>query len=347
MTRFPLAAAAAFALLALSACDSTDTVDPETPPAPPPTATSPLVGSWTLSGSTTKTFVTVSEAQVLVDQSGPVTGTVSTTGAQTVTFRYMEVNPFYGEARLTSYNPRGPEPDVRYNLNLTRNGYSSLSVYRFATGTLAQYGVYTEGVPFTYADGRLTVQPLTLEQVYGQGNGTVTVAAGTLAYPTMPLAAGQPTLARTDTFDDPGQNDFRYVFQADGVYRAERDEYPNRTVAVVGTWVAEGAQLRLSVTDRQTVETETFQYAIEGGRLRLGVSADGCRDDTYCLQSREQEFGLRPGTLRQIRSEFETVFVPTTAATAPTRAAEAPAFLSARREAAVWPRALAHAPSPM
>ena len=347
MTRLSLRLAA-LALLSLSACDS---AEDETSPSP-----SALVGSWSLAEVTTESFVTVSEAQPLVDRNGPVTGSVTTSGAEAATFRFMRVEPQFGEAILTSYDPRLSPPATRYELRMTTSGYSRLSVSR-PDGSFTEYDSYGATPAYTYADGRLTVRPTTLQN-YFTGEA-VTVAAGTLAYPVVQLSAGARTLVRstTDPFDGTsgsGVLDVRYVFESDGGFRAERDFTPNVTRSVAGTWAVDGPRLRLSVAGEQPSETftETFDYVISGGRLSLGVVADECRANVDCLRYVEQQYGLRAGTLTASAVEMTTVFAETAAAaTRPalargSGAASQSAASEARREAAVWPRLLARTDAP-
>lgn len=331
------AGALALVLLALPACDSTSPDSPNVPP-------SALVGTWTLRESTDETFLTVSEAQVLVDRSGPVTGTLQLTGAQTATLRYMSVDTNYGEVRLFSYDPSGPTPATRVDMRLSQNGYSDLYVSA-QNGSYSQYNSYGNTSPYTYADGRLTVHTTTFQASDGTA---VTLAAGTVSYPTTQIAAGTRTLARRTMtpFEGAfvGTTVVRYIFETGGVYRAERDAPPNRTLSVAGTWEAAGTRLRLSTTVAQRyTETETFQYEVAGGTLRLGVTDSSCRQNTGCLGFQEQNLGLRPGTLTAIETTTTSTFgqAPQAARAAAPQAVTPEA--AARREAVLWPRALAAA----
>lgn len=329
--------ALALLLLTLPACDSGGT------DAPTPSMPGALVGSWTLRESTDETYLTVNAAQVLVDRSGPVTGALQISGAQTGTLRYMSVDTNYGEARLSSFDPNGPYTDARTEARLSQNGYSTLYVYT-PNGSYTQYDSYSTTPTYTYADGRLTVRTITFQS---NGGPAVTLAGGTLAYTTTQIAAGTRTLARRVVTPFDGSYDgltaVRYVLEDGGVYRAERDVAPNRTFSVAGTWEASGTQLRLSTVDQQTTETETFQYEVGGGTLRLSVSQNECRQSTGCLGYQEQNFGLRPGTLTAVETTTAAAFDRTTQAPRPAArgAGYVPAEAAARREAALWPRALA------
>ena len=327
--------ALALALLTLPACDSGNSGS-STPGA--------LVGSWTLQENVVETFLTVNQAQVIVDRSGPTTGTLQISGAQTGTLRFMNVDPVYGQVQLTSYDPSGSSyPADRIEARLALNGYSTVT-FSSDTGAYTQYDTY-DATPYTYADGRLTVRPITLRSYTG---ATITIAGGTLSYQTTPIAAGERVRARRVVV--PFQNSYdgltaiRYVLEDGGGYRAERDFSPNLTRSVAGTWEADGSTLRLSTTYEQTTETQTFRYEVSSETLRLGVIEAGCLQDTNCLRYQEQSFGLRAGTLTEIEVETTGSFERTVLegrAAAPRPAAHVPAGLDARREATIWPRALA------
>lgn len=334
-------ALALFALLTLTACDSGSPDDPNTPTPSTPGA---LVGSWTLAENTTETYLTVNEAQVLVDQNGPTTGALQVSGAQSGTLRYMSVNPSYGEVVLTSYDPRiSTYPAERVEARLRQSGYSNI-VFVGASGTYTQYESYSNTSPYTYADGRLSVRLTTFQQ--SSGGASVTLAGGLLEYRTTPIAAGARTLARREVTPFQGGFDgltaVRYILADGGALRAERDLAPNRTISAAGTWQADGAQLRLSTVYEQVTETETFRYTVTSTTLTLGVTQDGCLRDTNCLRNQEQIFGLRPGTLTAVQTEDVGTFTrsPVAARPASPEARVSP-LLAARREAAIWPRALA------
>ncbi len=326
--------ALALALLTLSACDSGDSGS-STPSA--------LVGSWTLKQSTSETYLTVNQAQVIVDRSGPTTGTLQISGAQTGTLRYMNVDLNYGEVQLTSYDPAAPYPAERIEARLSPTGYSGIA-FISANGAVTQYETFNAS-PYTYADGRLTVRPTPFRTYSG---ATVTLAGGTLAYQTTPIAAGERVLARRVvtpfqiSYD--GLTAVRYIIEDGGVFRAERDFSPNQTLSIAGTWEVDGAQLRLRTTREQVTETETFRYETTGETLRLGVTEVGCPQDVNCLRYQEQDFGLRAGTLTAVETETTAGFDRTATAArpaAPHAAARVPAGVAARREAAIGPRALA------
>ena len=351
MTHFsPRVGALVLAVLSLSACDSGGAEGGSTPSA--------LVGSWSLQSTTTETFATLSEAQTVVDRSRPTTGTIAFSGAETGTFRFLNGQPENGSAILATYDARQPvtRQDV-YELRL--NSYGSSGDARLvgikADGTYVEYVLYSSPTaPFTYADGRLTLASIVLQDVYNDTR-RVTVSAGTMAFQATSVAAGQKTRVRSSTlpFDmDPytGFSALRYILEDGGGYRAERDFYPNRTLSVAGTWAADGNRLRLSVTQDGMTETEAFTYALESGQLQLGVSADPCRANASCRFSYEQELGIRPGTLSQVSVATTTVFSPTATLDASRPRARpdgnparrpADAATRALREAAVWPRLLA------
>jgi hypothetical protein len=339
MPRFPARlAAAALSLLAFSACDTGGTDEPGGNP-------DDLVGSWSLQETTTETFLTVNEAQQFVDRAGPQTGSVALTGAVTGALRHIVQVPddYYGDAILASHDPYGTtQPDTRYELRMSQSGQVMLTV-QGANGNYSQYYFSGATPAFTYADGRLTVRAITLQDYYG-GATRVTVAAGSVSFSTVQFVANQRTRVRSTTVpfegDPYGGLDLRYVLEEDGDYRAERDFYPNVTQSVAGTWAAEGDRLRLSITEEGVTETQTFRYAVEADRLQLSVTSDVCRTIAYCLTSAEQNFGLRPGSLTAYTEATSAVFAPTVEDDLGRTAQTAPP-VDPRREASVWPRALA------
>ena len=334
----------AASLLAVSACDSGGSSSGSTPGA--------LVGTWSLRETTITTFLTSSESQAFVNTSGATTGSVALSGSVTATLQYIQSVPSpgqYGDAVLTSYDPRaGYSPSaLNYQLSLGANGASRLYVLS-PSGTSSEYYSYGSAPAFTYTEGRLMVRAVTLESSYG-ATGTVAVGAGTVAFPTIQLPAGQRTQISSATvpFDsDPysGFEALRYILKDGGAYRAERDYSPNVTRSVSGTWEAGDALLRLSVTDASGsyTETETFQYVVGGGRLQLSVASSPCRASTGCLGNLEFQYGLRPGTLVAYTAETATVFTSADGrADRPSAASTREASTSVRREASVWPRVLA------
>ncbi|HEX8386890.1 MAG TPA: hypothetical protein VF576_11945, partial [Rubricoccaceae bacterium] len=278
MLRFRTHLAVALSLLALSACD---TGEPDAGTGEP----SDLVGSWTLQETTSETFLTVTQAQSFVDRGGVQTGSVSLSGAVNATLRYIAFAPSdqsSGDAVLTSFDPSGPgTPVVRHELRLSTTGQARLFVSQ-PNGSYTEYYAYSSGPTplFTYVDGRLTVRPITLQDAYG-GSGTVSVAAGSVSFPTVQLPANQRTRIRMTTvpFNDApfgGLDAVRYVLEDGGVYRAERDYFPNVTRSTEGTWEADGDRLRLtarSEAEEGGTETQTVRYSVDAGRLQLDVTS--------------------------------------------------------------------------
>jgi len=334
-------AVSALALLSLAACDSGTTDEPSADP-------DALVGSWSLLESTDETFLTVSEGQPLVDQGGVQTGSVAFSGAESGTLRYIASVPSNGstEAVLVSYDPRQSTTDpVRYELRLSgTSGYTTLYAFR-PNGSSSYYESFGSVPAYTYVNGRVTVRALTLQSFSGT---SVSVAAGAIAFPVVQIPAGQRTLVRTTTvaFQEPpydGIDALRYVFEDDGVYRAERDNFPNVTYSTEGTWETSGDRLRLTVPafDEGTAETRTYRYAVSDSRLLLDVTAQDCRADAACLRNVEGSFGLRTGTVTGYSVESRATFNPTGDAPARPARTGAPVPVDPRRETAVWPRALA------
>lgn len=293
--------ACGLALLALPACD---TGRPEV--APP---TDALVGSWSLVETTAVTSLTASEAQTVVDRGGAPQGAIAFSGAATGTLRFFSVDAD-GQTVLTSYDPALNVPDgARYELQFTPSG----AVYFYATQASGASTAYDGSGPApTAADGQIAVGRLVLRR---SGGGQVVVAGGTLAFPRVPLAAGQRTPVRTATVavgSDPSDpaSAVRYVFAADGAFRSVRTFFSGQTETRRGTWAVDGGRLRLSVTGSAD---ETFGYTIREGRLELAASPSACRD-AGCLRAAEVEFGLRDGTLTALDVQTTRVFDASTGA---------------------------------
>lgn len=296
LVRLPLArlaACAASLLASLAACDSGR---PDASASP-----DPLVGTWALVETVAATSLMASESQTIVDEGGTPEGTVTFSGAESGALRFFSITT--DGAVLTSYNPALNVPDgARYELQLSTSGPATFYATQ-SSGSFADYAVFRTAPAFTYADGRIAV-----ERVVLQRGGFVTVAAGTLAFPRVALAAGQPTIARTSTLlvgDDPSDPavSARFVFAADGAYRFEQTLAPGGVQTVRGTWTAGDGRLRLTPAGGPV---QTLAYTIEAQALRLTGPPEPC-PDAACLRRTEAEFGVRGGTLLSAEVQTTTV----------------------------------------
>ena len=309
----PRLAALLSLVLLLAACDSTEPGDD-------------LVGTWTLTSMARELRVTSRMAQTVPDFSATPTGAITVSGAASSRLDRLDAiyrDDHHAQVQLSSST-----------VSSQSGGSSWLAFYQSGSDTSADFydaeqGAYFSGYVsgrelFTVSGTRFTVSPMTL----GGGGPSVSVG-GTLTFPGVALAAGEPTAIPRAGYVDETEGTVTFEFEDDGTFVTTEID-GNTSVASSGTWeVADDGRVRIGVVDGSVTQYVTFDYAITGGTLQLEAAGlDGLSScDAECLRQVESEVFAARGTLSA--AELVTAFRlrsggPRAAARADARAAEAP-----------------------
>ena len=266
----------------LAACDSSEPGDD-------------LVGVWTVSSVQTEYVVTSRTAQTLPDLSASPSGAVTVTGDASA--RFDRLGFVFSDGMGTSIlslttstaTGTGSDPDLMIFQS------EADSEVRFLDGPSGRYftGTFPGQTSFGVSGTTLSVPARSL----GDGAGAV-VVRGSLTFPGIALAAGQPTAVPSGTLDIVGEAT-TFEFGDDGGFTVTT-RYGNESEVSSGTWkVRDDGRLRIGIVDGTTTETNVFAYEISGGTLRLSASGldNSASCDAECRRQIEAQIFAAPGSL--------------------------------------------------
>jgi hypothetical protein len=146
-------------------------------------------------------------------------------------------------------------------------------------------------------------------------DGTTVVLAGSVVPATQALAAGQEALVRTRTQPwGPGGWRLTLTFREDGTLRRTTTSPKGEPYALDGTWeMLSEDRLRLTFRTPGTTAESRVEARVErvGADLHLTFDERPCTSQpASCLEWREREFGMPPGTLADLREGRTLVFAP-------------------------------------
>ena len=295
--------------LVLAACDSAG-----------PTDADALVGTWALTGLREELRVTSRADQVLPDLTAEAEGAVEVAGAAPARLPFLAFVVASAEDRLAVFYERErSDGDPGAQLLLYQSDFSDEASFYGGADGLAFSADVPEGAALFTSDGAaVTVPPLTLTSE----GGLEVVASGTLTFPEIALAAGEPTSlperSLFELFEDEG---ITITFREDGTFesRAAGDDL------TVGTWEStEDGEVTVRIREGGETETVRFAFRVEGGALTLslsGPSGDGC--DAPCRLGYEAGLLAEPGSLSDVTSTFVYEFAEAADAEAQRPAPEA------------------------
>ncbi|MEP0547421.1 MAG: hypothetical protein ABJF88_10855 [Rhodothermales bacterium] len=271
----------AFSLsLTLVACDSNDEDDVDA-----------LVGRWNVNEEASRTLITVSQAQQVIDRSQPGQGGIQVTGDLSGTLRYFgyayrdgdDLAFYVGSHNYQNFDAPYPQ----FELFLDSN---SLSLrYYTSEDDSGQTYFSNAASSYSFSNNVLTVNDVTLTN----GSEEVTVD-GSLTFATRSVPANQET--EIDSYRD-AEEDFQLEFEADGDLLIRDDDGTER-----GTWEKVGDRLRLTFDDDDD-DTILVSYDIDGNTLSMSFTDDDCEGEAECLDYVEQEYLLEEGSLTRVRYE--------------------------------------------
>ncbi len=324
-------AAFAVALLVLAACDSgTSGADDD------------LIGSWTFASASNQSVGVVSQAQDMVDLTRATEGSVTLSGAESGSLRYVHSYYSYdsqSSLSLTSYDPNANEyPSSWQTLSINQGpNHSSAALTASSNDGTTYYYNEAVGAGVSRNSARFTVN---VDMASYYDNTTPARAEGTITLGHRTLAAGERSTFSEYAYEFPPNNTARYAFEREGVLRTQQVS-GNQTVERTGSWKRVGDRVVLSTTEDGI--TTSFEYRVQqdGAALLLidDRSASAC--DAECRRYAEQQFGIVAGTLTSFQTELTLRLVPTAsgarAQVAPAAAVPLPEPLQAR--VSIRPRA--------
>ncbi len=307
-------AALGVALLALAACDAAGPTDPA--------SEDPIVGTWSVASLASEEIATVSETQTVLDATSPGTSSVRVTGAESADLDVLSYVSRYHEGlsfSLLSYDPTGAYParPMAFTVN-DEPSYRTLQLY-----------VQAEDYPTYYPDGELGSRMVRDGWTYrfqnlqlGAYDGRRVTVAGTFAFATRTLTADRPTVIASYAYTNDPTYRLDYTFGADGQFTI-REGAGNASIERSGTWTRTGGRIELRRPIEDGTATQILEYAVTVDGTTLTLTNDRAQSNCTggCLQSYEQSYGIRPGTLRRLDAAFSSRFVRAGTATASAQAA--------------------------
>ena len=290
----------AVTLLALAACDAGG-----------PSADDPLVGTWTLSSTTSFVRVTVSEAQDVLDSTQPTQGDLAFTGGDTGRVRFVQYVTQIEDGvgfSLLSWDPARPAPARRSTLVVSdAPGTNPRDVILEVTDPDGSSRFYTSRDPATAPFSR-SGWAYQFDDVVSEpddaNRGPVRLS-GRFAFGSRTLPANDPTPLYVYS-QEPGPFDqLTYTFRDDG----------SLTIRFAGgvpeawTWERTDGGVRLT---RSSAAPETLDLGVsfDGSALVLSSGASPGPCDRSCLEDAERGYGIAHGTLLSSSSVIERRFSP-------------------------------------
>ena len=279
-------------LLSLTACDGGGDGDA-------------LVGTWRLDALTETVRVTSRTTQAVPDFSANPAVSVTASGARSADLDVVVLlTGGNGGIDLLLSTDEAFTPGTGSGAELTviqipQSAQASFTSFDGSAGEQFS-GFFGNGTVVARSGGRFTIPTLTLN-----GTGTVTVG-GTVVYPEITLAPGEPTEVRP--YEQALEGTLSVTFDAEGTFTA-RANGEGGLASATGTWERlDAGRVRLTASGAGVIESGVFEVSERGGALVLkGENLD--RDGpcgTACVRQVEGEVFAEAGSLSA--ASFVTTF---------------------------------------